>query len=123
PGDGRPAYTEIMTWAQIQQSWRQSRQYKPEDGKVTPHITFPDQMALRTVIRRACKYIINTSSDDYLLLHHIDRADRLAAEAEMEAAMAEDANGPVIDVAADHFVEPEFEPASDAAAKEPASNG
>jgi len=94
PGDGRPAHTEIMTWAQIQQSWRQSRQYKPDDPK-TPHHTFPDQMALRTVIRRACKAVINSSSDDYLLLHHMHRSDELAAEAEA----AEYANGgPVIEV-------------------------
>jgi len=93
PGDGRPAHTEIMTWAQILQSWRQSRQYKP-DGS-TPHNTFPDQMALRTVIRRACKAVINSSSDDYLLLHHMHRSDELAAEAEA----AEYANGgPVIEV-------------------------
>src|SRR5690606_14224642 len=93
PGDGRPAHTEIMTWAQIQQSWRQSKQFKPEGG-TTPHHTFPDQMALRTVIRRACKAVINSSSDDYLLLHHMHRSDEVAAEAEA----AEYANGQVIDV-------------------------
>src|SRR5690606_7999563 len=60
----------------------------------TPHNTFPDQMALRTVIRRACKAVINSSSDDYLLLHHMHRSDELAAEAEA----AEYANGPVIEV-------------------------
>ncbi|OUM99332.1 MAG: hypothetical protein BAA04_09725 [Firmicutes bacterium ZCTH02-B6] len=93
PGDGRPAHTEIMTWAQIQQSWRQSKQFKPEGG-TTPHHTFPDQMALRTVIRRACKAVINSSSDDYLLLHHMHRSDEVAAEAEA----AQYANGQVIDV-------------------------
>lgn len=97
PGDGQPAYTEIMTWTQIQQSWRQSKQYKPEGGN-TPHHTFPDQMALRTVIRRACKTVINSSSDDYLLLHHMHRSDALAAEAEMDAEVAEQANSEVIDV-------------------------
>ena len=116
PGDGRPAHTEIMTWAQILQSWRQSRQYKP-DGS-TPHNTFPDQMALRTVIRRACKAVINSSSDDYLLLHHMHRSDELAAEAEA----AEYANGSVIEVEPETVdesppvdepiaVEPEQEPA------------
>src|SRR5690606_2717624 len=90
------AHTEIMTWAQILQSWRQSRQYKP-DGS-TPHNTFPDQMALRTVIRRACKAVINSSSDDYLLLHHMHRSDALAAEAEMDAEVAEQANSELIDV-------------------------
>src|SRR5690606_15089932 len=69
PGDGQPPHTEIMTMAQIRQSWAKSKQYNPKGGD-TPHHTQPDQMALRTVIRRACKAVINSSSDDYLLLHH-----------------------------------------------------
>lgn len=97
PGDGRPAHTEIMTWDQIKRSWRQSKTYK-EQGGDTPHHAFPDQMALRTVIRRACKTVINSSSDDYLLLHHMHRSDALAAEAEMDAEVAVNANREVIDV-------------------------
>ena len=117
PGDGQPAHTEIMTWAQIQQSWRQSKQYKPEGGN-TPHHTFPDQMAIRTVVRRACKTVINASSDDYLLLHHMHRSDALAAEAEMEAEMAERANGEIIDVEHE-VVEDEQEALESAPAPEP----
>lgn len=96
--DGRLVHTEIMTIDQIKQSWKQSRQYDPSGAKPTPHHTFTDQMALRTVIRRACKAVINASSDDYLLLHHMHRSDELAAEAEIEAEVAANANGRVIDV-------------------------
>ena len=95
--NGEPVHTEIMTMAQIRRSWEQSKTYK-ESGGNTPHHTFPEQMAIRTVVRRACKAIINSSSDDYLLLHHMHRSDTAAADAEIEAEMAEHANGDVIDV-------------------------
>lgn len=97
PGGDRPPYTEIMTWDQIRRSWMQSKQYKPEGGS-TPHHTFPDQMAIRTVTRRACKAVINASSDDYLLLHHMQRSDAMADELGVEAEVAEQANSEVIDV-------------------------
>lgn len=103
--DGNLIHTEIMTIDQIHRSWQQSRQYNPNGGN-TPHYTFPDQMALRTVIRRACKAVINSSSDDYLLLQHVNRSDEDQAEAEAEAEAAEHANGEIIDVAA----QPESEP-------------
>src|SRR5690606_25634444 len=114
--DGRLVHTEVMTIDQIRQSWRQSRQYDP-NGSKTPHHTFPDQMAIRTVVRRACKTVINASSDDYLLLHHMHRSDELAAEAAFEAEVAAEANGQVIDVAdyavsGNGQVEPEPEPAA-----------
>lgn len=96
PGDGGEPYTEIMSIDQIKQSWRQSQTYR-ENGD-TPHNKFTDQMCIRTVVRRACKYVINSASDDYLLLYHANRADEEAAEAEMEAEVAANANGRVIDV-------------------------
>lgn len=55
-------YTEIMTKAQIDQSWSRS---KSKDLKV--HKEFPDQMAMRTVINRASKFFINTSDDTDLM--------------------------------------------------------
>lgn len=97
PGEGRPAHTEIMTIDQIKRSWLQSKQYKPDGGN-TPHHSFTDQMCLRTVIRRACKAVINSSSDDYLLLQHVKRSDEDMAEIEAEADAAEHANGEIIDI-------------------------
>lgn len=133
PGDGGDPYTEIMSIDQIKQSWKQSQTYR-ENGGNTPHHTFTDQMCIRTVVRRACKYVINASSDDYLFLYHANRADEVAAEAEMEAEVAANANGRVIDVEphvrddegnADEAQEPEAEdqPDPEPAADEPPANG
>lgn len=60
--DGR-TYTEVMNMAQIQKSWSKSR-----NSKQTVHKEFPDQMAKRTVINRACKMFFNTSDDSDLLI-------------------------------------------------------
>lgn len=50
--------TEIMTWDQIQTSWKQSRNYKADGGV---HQKFPEEMARRTLVSRACKFLLNTS--------------------------------------------------------------
>lgn len=134
PGDGGDPYTEIMSIDQIKKSWKQSQTYR-ENGGNTPHHTFTDQMCIRTVVRRACKYVINASSDDYLFLYHANRADEVAAEAEMETEVAANANGRVIDV--EPMVQdemnagtegtdeaaPEVEAATEPPAEDPTSNG
>ena len=51
--------TTVMTWDEIQKSWRQSRNFRP-DGV---HQKFPSEMAKRTLINRACKGLLNTSID------------------------------------------------------------
>ena len=56
-------YTEVMNMAQIQKSWAKSR-----NPKQSVHKEFPDQMAKRTVINRACKMFFNTSDDSDLLI-------------------------------------------------------
>lgn len=56
-------YTEVMNIAQIQKSWAKSR-----NPKQSVHKEFPDQMAKRTVINRACKMFFNTSDDSDLLI-------------------------------------------------------
>ena len=106
--NGRLIHTEIMTIDQIKRSWMQSRKYDPNGGE-TPHHTFTDQMALRTVIRRACKAVINASSDDYLLLEAVNRSDE-APDLEIEAEIAANANREVIDVEAVVSASPEPEP-------------
>lgn len=55
-------YTEIMNFKQIQTSWNKS---KTTQGV---HKDFPDQMAKRTVINRACKIFINSSDDSDLVI-------------------------------------------------------
>lgn len=54
--------TEIMNKRQIEQAWNQGA----SKGNSPAHKNFPDQMAIKTVINRACKLIIRTSDDGYL---------------------------------------------------------
>lgn len=71
------SYTEIMTWAQIQKSWSKSR-----SKDQTVHKEFPDQMAKRTVINRACKMFFNTSDDSDMMIEAFNATgDHFEAEA------------------------------------------
>lgn len=84
---------ELMDIAQIQKSWTKSKTMGPKSF----HAEQPDQAALRTVIRRRCKFVIN-SSDDKMLTEAIRRQDQIIAESEIDAEAAELANAKVIDV-------------------------
>jgi len=130
--DGRLVHTEIMTFDQIKQAWKQGQSYREAGDGDGTHQKFPDQMAVKTVINRACKYVINSASDDYLFLHHFNRSDEEAAEAQIEAEVAANANGRVIDVEpldtadAESAVEEqdaEPEPEEAPPAEEPLANG
>lgn len=98
--DGREVST-VMTWAQITQSWKQS-QMKPvnADGTIkadSTHGKYPEEMAKKTVVHRACKMIIDTSNDGGLLAQCIrETADNNDA-AEVEHEIKENANTTVID--------------------------
>ena len=50
----------IMTWDEILTSWKQSRNYKSEGGV---HQKFTVEMAKRTLIAKACKFLLNTSNE------------------------------------------------------------
>jgi recombination protein RecT len=54
--------TEIMNMQQIRQAWEQGA----TKGGSPAHRNFPDQMAIRTVINRACKLLIRGSDDAIL---------------------------------------------------------
>ncbi len=56
-------HTEIMTMKQINTAWSASK-----TGQHV-HKKYPDQMAMRTVINRACKKFVNTSDDSDLLVN------------------------------------------------------
>lgn len=79
----------VMSWEQIQKSWSKSKTYKP--GGNSPHTEFPDQMALRTVIRRRLKPIINSSSDE-MLMQSVLRQEVDAAESEIDDEIEVEAN-------------------------------
>ncbi len=99
--DGEIKKTEIMTFAEIKQAWKQS-QMNPfnEKGEVkdsSTHGKFTADMAKKTIINRTCKPIINSSSDSHLFLESVHRADDERAEAEVAEEIAENANGEIID--------------------------
>lgn len=90
----RPSYTEIMTIDQIHKSWEKSQ----TGGKV--HAEFPDQMAKRTVIARACKYLINSTRDDNLRIQVARKVEEIADENDLQEEIAQNANRTPIDISA-----------------------
>ena len=58
---------EVMNIKQIQSSWNQGG----SKGNSPAHKNFPDQMAIKTVLNRACKLLIS-SSDDSILYDSIE---------------------------------------------------
>lgn len=93
--DGRE-YTDIMTWEQIKRSWSKSR--NNPDAENSTHKQFPEEMAKKTVINRACKALINSSSDDDLFLESFNRADEIADDEGLAEEITTNANGEIIDV-------------------------
>jgi recombination protein RecT len=89
-------FTDIMTWQEIQKAWSKSKMNPEKEGST--HKEFAQEMARKTVINRACKRYLNSSDDGSLLMYHVNRADEVAAEAEVEAEIEENANQELIDV-------------------------
>lgn len=75
-------HLEIMSMNQIRASWAQGA----TKGNSPAHRNFEDQMALKTVIGRACKMFINSSSDGYLYEHTKDESDSDPAKEQRDAA-------------------------------------
>lgn len=94
--------TEIMTFKEIKKAWAQSQAHPVDDrGGVkagTVHGKFAAEMAKKTVVGRACKAIINASSDGHLLQESIRRTDELRAETEIEEDIEINANTVHIDI-------------------------
>ncbi len=94
--DGNPITTEIMTIEQIHQSWKQSPMRPFDDqGKLkasSMHAKFPADFSLRTVINKLAKFLINSSSDNALLLERINRSEEMADAAAVQVEIQEKAN-------------------------------
>jgi recombination protein RecT len=94
--DGNPIKTEIMTIEEIHQAWKMSKMKPIDDqGNVKPdstHGRFARDMALRTIINKVAKFIINASSDNALLLERINRAEELADAAAVQMEIEDKAN-------------------------------
>lgn len=98
--DGREVST-VMTWRQIVQAWTQSPTHPVgSDGKINPgstHGKFPEEMAKKTVIHKACKPIIGSSSDQSLFARCVRQTDDAADAAEADEDAEEHANQEYID--------------------------
>lgn len=102
---GDPLRTEIMTFDEIKQAWKQSKMNPiGEKGVVkedSTHGKFTADMATKTVVNKLCKAIVNASSDKALLLERMNRAEDLSDRASAEVEIEEQANtGDVIDITA-----------------------
>lgn len=97
-GEKELLHVEYMTIDQIKQAWNQGQM----KGESPAHKNFPDQMAIKTVINRACKFYVNTSDDSGLIAGvMMDQTD-----SEVEIDIEENANQELL---ADVTPEPEYE--------------
>ncbi len=89
---GSTENTTIMTMEEIKAAWRKSKMNPVEaNGSIKPNSThgqYTKDMAIKTVVNHACKYVINSSDDSTLLsraFEHTcddtqDKADIIEAE-------------------------------------------
>lgn len=100
--EGEVVRSELMTFEQIKQAWKQSRMNPVADnGNIkagSTHGKFTDEMAKKTVTSRLAKHFINSSSDADLIIASVKRTDDQVAEVEAEAEVEEFANSEVIDI-------------------------
>lgn len=93
--DGREN-TTIMTIDEIKQAWSMSKSYPIDDnGKIkanSTHGRFPADMAMRTVIRKACKSLINSSDDSTLVINSIHRTSDEAVDSRLEYEINENSS-------------------------------
>jgi len=89
--DDGSTFLEVMTWGQIQQSWKQGS----TKGESPAHKNFPDQLAVKTVINRALKIMIS-SSNDAVLMENIETNRPI--EAVKEEIKANANTGEIIDI-------------------------
>ncbi len=116
---GDPYRSEIMTMDEIKQAWGMSKMHPVNgDGTIkadSTHGKFTADMAMKTVINKLCKAIVNASSDRALLLERMNRAEDLSDRAAAEAEIEDQANtGEVIDVAVSEAAQIENEKPEDA---------
>jgi recombination protein RecT len=76
---------EIMSMSQICDAWNQG----PMKGQSPAHKNFPDQMACKTVINRACKLLVRASDDSVLYEDDEQKADPIQQEISEKANVEE----------------------------------
>lgn len=92
---GEDETSAIMTMEEIEQAWQQSPTHPlDEQGNIkasSTHGKFTAEMAKKTVLNRACKPIINASSDA-TIVKYVREQDDAATQAEVKQEIAEHAN-------------------------------
>lgn len=109
--DGREVST-VMTMDQIKEAWKKSAM-RPVDEKGnikanSTHAQFTEEMAKKTVINRACKYVINSSSDNSIVAQFAKQLDSEIAEAEAQAEIEENANTEMLDFETGEIIDGEL---------------
>jgi recombination protein RecT len=102
--DNKLLHTEMMTIDQIRKSWAMGPAYK--SGKSSTHSDFAEEMAMKSVINRACKRFYNTSDDSDVLINSFNNTDEEYDEADIvettkeqvHEEIKENANQEVIDI-------------------------
>jgi len=99
-GDKGVLHTEYMDMDQVKKAWNQGAM----KGNSPAHKNFPDQMAMKTVINRACKMYANTSDDSDIFSNNINRTTL-----EVKEEIEKNGNKEVLDFADDEVIEIEDE--------------
>lgn len=108
-GDNEILHTEYMDINQIHNAWNQGSM----KGNSGAHKNFPDQMAIKTVINRACKYYVSTSDDSDKIAEFMNKSvedtDRELEEEKKEFANKEVVEIENVDVETGEIIEVEIE--------------
>ncbi|QES88827.1 recombinase RecT [Rhizosphaericola mali] len=100
---------EILSMKQIRASWEQGA----AKGSSPAHNKFPDQMAIKTAINRACKLIIRSSDDSALMESVEDEAEQVTQfEADVNNEITEKSNKRPISINMDLSTIPEADEVS-----------
>lgn len=86
-GSGSILHVEYMDMEQIKAAWAMRK----GEGLTGAHKQFPDQMAIKTVINRACKLYANTADDEGNVIAQLNKSMEVV-DAEFEIEVEEKAN-------------------------------
>lgn len=92
-GDNEILHTEYMDINQIHNAWNQGSM----KGNSGAHKNFPDQMAIKTVINRACKFYVSTSDDSDKIAEFMNKSVE-DTDRELEEEKKEFANKEVVEI-------------------------
>jgi recombination protein RecT len=130
--DGQIVKTEIMTFEEIKQAWKQSPMHPvDEKGNLkagSTHDKFIAEMCKKTVINKTCKPIINASNDSHLFKKAVNRSSEIQAEEELSEDIAANANSEDLDIDAEYAEgagedQPQDPPAQDIPKADPPATG